>query len=326
MMRKRGQGPATRHRRPATVRRPRLGTNERRRLIQLGVSLAVFFTVFLGRGVFPQQTDLLRDRLGEVLTRSVDFREAFASLGEALTGEEPVLEAVGAFCAQVFGAEDPGTALPEGTEPVLQAERRFLATGPTGYEMACRRLWVEPVPSGDAGEEEPAGPAPEESSAAPLPAGAVVESADDGGQPPPEGCTLDTLSLGTLSWTDPLQGTVTSPFGYREHPVYGEEAFHKGLDIAAEKGTQIAAFAAGTVEYTGESTTYGLYFQIDHGDGIRSLYAHCDSLLVQKGDTVAAGQPVAAVGDTGNATGSHLHFELSVGGVKVDPARYLWQS
>ena len=139
MMRKRGQGPATRHRRPA-VRRPRLGTNERRRLIQLGVSLAVFFTVFLGRGVFPQQTDLLRDRLGEVLTRSVDFREAFASLGEALTGEEPVLEAVGAFCAQVFGAEDPGTALPEGAEPVLQAERRFLARPSLPYRAAAKVL------------------------------------------------------------------------------------------------------------------------------------------------------------------------------------------
>lgn len=303
--------------------RPQLGVRERQRLIQLGVSLALFFTVFLGRGVFPEQTSLIRDRLGDIVSRSVDFRAAFAELGEALSGQEPVVEAIGAFCVEVFGVEPSGGALPQDAQSMMSEELKFLGKGPTGYEMACRRLWVEPVKQ-SMGQAEPVETEPPETEE-PLPVGQVAEEIPYDGPALPEGCTMDRLSLGSLSWTDPIQGTITSDFGYRDHPVYGGEQFHEGLDIAAEKGTEIAAFAAGTVEYTGESTTYGLYFQLDHGNGIRSFYAHCDSVLVQKGDTVSAGQAVATVGDTGNATGSHLHFELSVGGIRVNPALYLWQ-
>ena len=134
---------------------------------------------------------------------------------------------------------------------------------------------------------------------------------------------MEYVSLGLTDTVTPVMGSVTSVYGYRDHPVSGEYLFHAGVDLAAETGTPILAFASGVVDYIGESDAYGLYVQLDHGNGVTSFYCHCSALYVQKGETVTKGQTIAAVGETGNATGPHLHLEMKRDGVRLNPIYYI---
>ena len=120
----------------------------------------------------------------------------------------------------------------------------------------------------------------------------------------------------------PAKGTLTSSFGARLSPLTGEPGFHYGVDIAADEGTPIEAFADGTVRETGESS-YGKYLIVDHADGFSTLYAHCSSISVEVGEKVSCGSKIARVGQTGNATGPHLHLEIWRNGAALDPADYL---
>ena len=157
-----------------------------------------------------------------------------------------------------------------------------------------------------------------------LPAGAVVQVSDYDGPTLPDNYTMDQLSLGELETMAPISGRLTSGYGYRTDPVKGTAGdFHGGVDIAGSEGSPIAAFADGVVEYTGEDNSYGRYFQIDHGNGVKSFYAHCSQVLVQKGQTVALGETVGLVGSTGNVTGPHLHLELKYGKLHLNPAYYV---
>lgn len=132
-----------------------------------------------------------------------------------------------------------------------------------------------------------------------------------------------TQSVLGYAYQTPLAGTLTSGYGLRENPTGGGEEFHYGLDIAAAEGTEITAFADGTVRASGDSNSYGKYIIIDHVNGTASLYAHLSRADVQVGDAVTMGEPIAAVGQTGNATGPHLHFELQQGGAFVNPIYYV---
>ncbi len=315
--RTRGKGSAGRR------RKAELGAKEARRLMQLAACLALFLAVFIGRGVFPNQTAAAGEELLSAIRQSIDFKGAFLHLGEALNGEKPIGDAVSDFCVAVFGfgeVEEKQTL--EGVESLLDMECAFLEQSPTGKEMAARRLWL-PVRE-ESGQEEKKEPEKVEDTI--LPVGAVVETISYEGEPLPEDTTMDHLSLGDLNYVTPVFGTVTSEFGYREHPVYEETKFHHGVDIAADKGTEIQAFADGTVEFVGESTTYGLYVQLSHASGIKTFYAHCGDISVNKGDAVTAGQTIATVGDTGNATGAHLHFQLSLDGTELNPTYYIQTS
>ncbi|MBE7048953.1 MAG: M23 family metallopeptidase [Ruminococcaceae bacterium] len=121
----------------------------------------------------------------------------------------------------------------------------------------------------------------------------------------------------------PIDGIVTSPFGERQHPTNGEEAFHYGIDIGAEPGTKIVCAAEGTVLESGESDDYGYYLLVQHANEIYTLYAHCQELLTSAGQSVEKGQVVATVGATGNATAPHLHFEIRNGESWLDPAEFV---
>lgn len=115
----------------------------------------------------------------------------------------------------------------------------------------------------------------------------------------------------------------SSGFGWRSDPFHGERKFHSGVDLSAPMGTPIAAARAGTVIHAGPAGGYGNLVIVDHGNGITSRYAHCSAIDVQKGDPVAAGQPIARVGSTGRSTGPHLHFEVRNGGTAIDPESWL---
>ena len=122
----------------------------------------------------------------------------------------------------------------------------------------------------------------------------------------------------------PVPGApITSPFGYRIHPIYGTSRLHAGIDFGADSGTPIRAAAAGVVVSSGWYGDYGIATIIDHGGGLATLYAHQSSTAVSSGQTVAAGQTIGRVGSTGASTGAHLHFETRVNGDPVNPAGYL---
>ena len=137
--------------------------------------------------------------------------------------------------------------------------------------------------------------------------------------------TVDTSGV-SLQWPTWCH-TITSYFGYRTHPIYGNTRFHSGIDIGAGFGDTIMAAASGTVIYVetpvpGQNwggSGYGNYFIIDHGNGVSTLYAHCSNVYVSNGQQVSAGEAVGTVGSTGGSTGSHLHFEVRINGNRVDP-------
>ena len=159
-----------------------------------------------------------------------------------------------------------------------------------------------------------------------LPQG--VEPSEATPTPVPEPTQTPTSSSSGVSLQWPTWcHTITSPFGYRTHPIYGNTRFHSGIDIGAGFGDTIMAAASGTVIYVetpvpGQNwggSGYGNYFIIDHGNGVSTLYAHCCNVYVSNGQSVSAGEAVGTVGSTGGSTGSHLHFEVRINGNRVDP-------
>ena len=122
------------------------------------------------------------------------------------------------------------------------------------------------------------------------------------------------LADGALQWPLPVAGTITSPQGYRTDPITGETSYHSGTDIAVPEGTPILAAADGTVIIANAldswGGSYGYHVKLDHGGGLTTLYAHCSSICVTAGQQVKAGEVIAYVGQTGRATGPHLHFEV----------------
>ena len=119
----------------------------------------------------------------------------------------------------------------------------------------------------------------------------------------------------------PIEGRITSRYGASSRI---RKSTHTGLDIAAVTGTDIKVIADGTVISAGYSGSYGYLVKVDHGNGVETWYAHTSKMYVKKGDTVKAGDVIAAVGSTGNSTGPHLHLEIRVNGETVNPQDYLY--
>ncbi len=117
----------------------------------------------------------------------------------------------------------------------------------------------------------------------------------------------------------PVVGNITSFYGSRVHPVYSGESFHSGLDIAADEGQEIFAVLDGVVTDSGTAEMAGNYLKVDHGNGITTLYCHCSELYAVTGQQVKKGETIAAVGQTGLATGPHLHLEVTEDGKNSDP-------
>ncbi len=128
---------------------------------------------------------------------------------------------------------------------------------------------------------------------------------------------------GVMLWPAPSSQRITSFFGPREEPVAGAGTNHGAIDIGAKSGAAIVAANDGVVIFAGWHYSYGNYVIVDHGGGIATLYAHSSKLLVSKGQSVTRGQTIALVGSTGYSTGPHLHFEVRVNGVRVNPLPYL---
>lgn len=117
---------------------------------------------------------------------------------------------------------------------------------------------------------------------------------------------------------------ITSRFGYRTNPVSGNYGFHTGLDLAAAEGTPVSASFYGRVSETGESDVWGKYVLMEHSDGFSTYYCHLSEIFVSEDAVIRQGETVGLVGSTGWSTGPHLHFEVRINGVRVDPERLLY--
>jgi murein DD-endopeptidase MepM/ murein hydrolase activator NlpD len=121
----------------------------------------------------------------------------------------------------------------------------------------------------------------------------------------------------------PARGLLTSGFGSREDPFTGDHTMHSGLDIATREGVEVVAPASGTVIFAGEKAAYGNCVVIDHGRDITTLYGHLQRYIVKPGDKVERGQHIGNVGNTGRSTGPHVHYEVRINGVPINPRRYV---
>ena len=119
----------------------------------------------------------------------------------------------------------------------------------------------------------------------------------------------------------PVDGQLTSDFGYRIHPIYGTNLLHGGIDIGVESGTPVKAALPGVVKDTGYNSSAGNFVTLSHSEKVDTKYAHLSKVAVAKDETVSQGQTIALSGNTGVSTGPHLHFEIRIGGVRINP---LW--
>jgi murein DD-endopeptidase MepM/ murein hydrolase activator NlpD len=220
------------------------------------------------------------------------LREASRALEAMLVKQ--ILAASGAF----KGGDGPGSAI----RADLFANTLADAVSQSGSLGLADQIMRSVTP----GALAPPAPAP----------GAWAERAVSGRRPPAHAqATAEPIESAELLVT----GRVTSSYGVRRDPFTGAPSNHLGLDVGAAEGTPIRAPARGVVLSAGPKGGYGNAVEIDHGDGLVTLYGHASELLVSKGETVEPGQEIATVGATGRATGPHLHFEVRVAGRPVDP-------
>ena len=288
------------------------------------IALALYFR--FSPGETPQA---VRQTAASLLGGEMDLKEAVAVLGRQVAGqdEEDALFVFGKKqmkqkedkteeeAAPEQGREDPAEYREDPQEEIDE-----ISPDPSSIKktagMETGRLFLQPGMAG--GVCEAPYPAWEVSQLA-LIWGKGKESADSSLPEEVDGNTY----IFSAPCAAPLQGIVTSPYGWRDHPIDGEYKFHHGVDIGADKGTPIGSFARGTVLQTGVGTVYGNYVLVDHGEGFTSFYGHMDSISVEQGQQVAVGQEVGRVGSTGQSTGPHLHFQMKKNGKIIDPNDYV---
>ena len=282
------------HTRVKVIRLPR---------VRLVTTAVLFCLLTAGKFLWPAETQQVREAILPVLAKDADITDAMQKLGERLAGGQ--------------AAETAQTETE--TETVITAAAGiWRPAASNAVPISFTRERPERMTSLDAQTE----PETEEPYAEAV-AAFFASQGEFASLEPPEAVSYAAPEL-PFSYVSPVAGYSSSGFGYRLHPIHGEVAFHYGTDFAANMGDDVRAFADGTVYAIGENPEgFGLYVMIDHGDGWLTLYGHCSRLLVSSG-TVSKGQTIALVGDTGLATGPHLHFELHHDGVYYNPEFYLY--
>lgn len=287
-------------------------------MARLVICGAVFVLLVAVKLLFPQTVSRLARSAGQLIGRDADFQAAFAAVGRAVSGEAAVSDSLQEAYTAVFAPAEEAVPAPTAAEVCI-------APGTVLLKYLEEPL---PLPAATAATEA-ATEAAEVETAVQVEAEAETEEEEETAalsyvytMPAlPDNASLEQRNLGFPHVT-PVVGTFSSGFGWREHPIQGGNKFHYGLDLAADTGTDILAFADGEVCATGESSALGQYILLQHRDGYRTLYAHCSRVTVQRG-TVAAGEKIAEVGDSGMATGPHLHFALQDGELYLNPIYYV---
>lgn len=285
-----------------TRRRERPLSEEERAILKLVVCGAVFVLIVMLKLLFPETVANFSRSASLMIGTDADFKEVFAAMGRAASGEETVGNSLQDVYTAVFNPSSVGDD--------AEVKATFSSVSENSSQIVNLVSDVrlsdgdEPVVGTEAVEKKIAGRD-------------LIRLVPE----PPENASYEQRNLGFFC-TTPVKGTLTSSFGWREHPVVGDLRFHYGLDLAAETGTQIVAFADGEVFATGESSTLGKYIILTHSDGYKTLYGHCNEVLKFRGN-VSAGEVIATVGESGTATGPHLHFELQKGTLYLNPIYYV---
>ena len=266
----------------------------------------LFLALTAVKMISPAAAADVREVLIPTISEDDDYRAMLASVQTALQSD----------------GSQPDAAPYTVTPPLEQMQQELEALRPEHFADLPKTELSEPEP-----EPEPT-PEPEPELSAEMQAAfaardsfleAQVAYAD---YAVPANVSYDVPEL-PFAHSSPVAGYTSSGFGYRVHPLQNTVKFHYGTDFAANSGTDVCAFADGTVLAAGEDAGYGNYIKIDHGSGFVTLYGHCSKLLVQAGQTVQRGERIALVGATGQATGPHLHLELLHNGVYLNPEFYL---
>ena len=315
-------------RRAEQLRRTRAKSNaapgENGAVIQIVICGIIFVILVAVKILFPEKIGSLTQSASDLIGRNADFKEAFAAVGRAISGEGPVSDSLQDAYTAVFNPtalepEEPTPQAPQTAQTACAVPEPFAAALP-GSRLLQYTTPVLPAFDPDAVSE----------TAVNLDA-EIPEQPDDTAAETlsyvytmpamPENASLEQRNLG-FSHSSPILGTLTSTFGWREHPIEGGSKFHYGVDLAAPAGTDIAAFADGSVYASGESSSLGNYVMLQHENGYITLYAHCSKVTVT-GGSVSMGDKIAEVGSTGLATGPHLHFELHDGDLYLNPIFYV---
>ncbi len=314
----------------------------RKAIIQLSVSLVILGGALLTRWFYPEET---RSFIRRYISGGLDYTAVLSDVGGSLRafvlGVPRPDEAVDSIdngqltmdnqdvgdddsgFPQIIVTLDPDAPLSDGSsvgdddfgvpdmdpgevqetnESLTTGERGVVLSGMGGFDAPITWANADYFPSFYDGEDD----------TLPIPFGTVKPDKVD--------FTFYELPFTTVQ---PADGTFTSGFGYRIHPIYGDWRFHYGIDIANDTGSDIQAFADGTVAATGVSGSYGNYIILEHADGYVTLYAHCNSVMGKEKQAVKAGDVIATMGSTGVSTGPHLHFELRRGESFLNPSLYV---
>ena len=285
-----------------------LRPQERRRLLQLVACSGIFVLLVAAKLLLPAKMAQFNERLSGALRQNMDVKAVFSAVGRAITGEDNAGGAMEDVYQAVFH--------PEKGETMETAALEELPLDESAALDDLREYRMKSLTADQQTAEEEADAKTEQTEVSTL---AYVLYSD---RNLPEDVSLEQAILG-FDYCTPVCGTLTSNFGYREHPVEGEERFHYGVDLAADTGTAISCFADGTVTAVGESSSYGRYCIVTHEGGYSTLYAHCSRVTASSGTAVKEGQKIAEVGESGMATGPHLHFELHRDGTYLNPIYYV---
>lgn len=309
--------------RPASVSKRRGGVNagrkeissrERLRLAQFVICAVIFVSVVAVKLLLPGKLSTIRNSVADVMGRNMDVTEVFSAVGKAFSSKENFKKGAHDVYQAVFHPEgnavETAAKIPEGIPK--SSPNSSKRTQKKDDSVSAQQKRTETQSTAQSGKQS----ATQSKETAKL--ACVLYSAANC----PKNASMEQAVLG-FSYCTPVQAVLSSPFGYREHPVEGEERFHYGIDLAADAGTAIKCFADGTVTVSGESTSYGKYLMVSHPGGYTTLYAHCSKLLVPSGKKVRKGEKIAEVGETGMATGPHLHFELHHGNTYLNPIYYV---
>lgn len=288
-----------------------LCARERRQLIQLVACGSIFVLLVAAKLLLPDRMERLGQKLSVAMEQNMDVQAVFSAVGRAFAGENDM----GGTAEEVYQAVfHPGEAA-EALVTAAAGPLPLLDGAALDALREYRPVQTEAQQTGTPPEEQPAVETEQEK----VSTLAYVLYSD---QNLPENVSLEQAIL-DFNYCTPVCGTLTSNFGYRKHPVEGEERFHYGVDLAADTGTAISCFADGTVTAVGESSSYGKYCIVTHTGGYSTLYAHCSRVTAASGAAVSEGQKIAEVGETGMATGPHLHFELHRDGSYLNPIYYV---
>lgn len=300
-----------------------LAAKDLRLLLRTVACGCVFVALVAAKLLLPAKMAVFNAKLSAAMERNMDVQAVFSAVGRAFSGEEGggVEEVYQAVFHPQEAASPAEAALQTGDShqagPSLAALKTRTVRLLDGAALEVLQSYRGDASGAKDSSDPESAPAPEgEADASDL--AYILYSQEN----LPESVSLEQAILG-FDYCAPVQGVLSSDFGYREHPTEGEERFHYGVDLAADVGTEVDCFADGTVTAVGESSSYGRYCIVAHEGGYSTLYAHCSRITVSSGAAVSRGQKIAEVGETGMATGPHLHFELQRQGTYLNPVYYV---